>query len=72
MTRKETQNLLHGVYRLYWRSGGCSLASVGSLHNGDRWFACANWTSEKTRGIVVANDWWRKVVRAELVERQVY
>ncbi len=36
----------HGLYRIHWKSGGSSLASVGSMHNGDRWIAPTNWTSD--------------------------
>ena len=36
----------HGIYKIYWKSGGSSLASIGSMHNGERWIAPINWTSE--------------------------
>jgi hypothetical protein len=55
-----------GIYRLHWRSGGFSLASVGQLHNGHKWFACANWSSDSIRGI--ASTLWEEVVRAEIVQ----
>jgi hypothetical protein len=55
-----------GLYRLYWNSGGFSLASVGGLHNGTRWFAPANWTSPDPGGVVCCD--WDKIERAELVE----
>ena len=38
-------NLKHGLYRIYWKSGGSSVASVGSHADGSRWFAPANWIS---------------------------
>lgn len=68
MTKEEVQKLKHGVYRLYWSARTYSLASVGSLHNGDRWFACANWTSGDTGGIVASGDYWDKVEKAVLIE----
>lgn len=32
-----------GLYKVYWKSGGDSLAAVGVLPNGDRWLAPTNW-----------------------------
>lgn len=68
MTKEEVQKLNHGVYRLYWSARTYSLASVGSLQNGDRWFACANWTSETKEGITGSGDDWNSVVKAVLIE----
>lgn len=45
MTREEVQTLRHGLYIIHWKSGGISLAAVGSKSNGDRWMACSNWTT---------------------------
>ncbi len=67
MNAEQVHELYHGLYRLYWKDGGSSLACVGSLHNGDRWFACTNWTSHCTHGI--ASTKWDLVERAELIER---
>lgn len=66
MKRKEIRKLSLGVYRIFWKSGGCSVASVGQLHNGDRWIAPANWTSEfpRTMGVV---DYWKMIERVELI-----
>lgn len=38
-----------GLYRVYWQSGGSSLAAVGNHHDGVRWLACCNWTSEASK-----------------------
>lgn len=35
----------NGVYRIYWRSGGFSVASIGRTRSGDVWIAPANWVS---------------------------
>lgn len=51
MKSADVRKLPLGLYRLYWHSGGSSLACVGALSNGDRWFACANWTSDAPAGI---------------------
>ena len=67
MTKEEVQKLNHGVYRLYWSARTYSLASVGSLHNGDRWFACANWTSKDGEGIISFREDWESVQKAVLI-----
>lgn len=66
MTQREVQKLGHGLYRLFWKSGGMSLASVGSLHDGRRWFACTNWVSKESDGIACTS--WRLVDHVVLVE----
>jgi len=43
-TKEEILNCNHGIYVIYWKSGGSSVASVGSLYSGKRWMAPANWT----------------------------
>lgn len=45
MRQSDAKKLGHGVYRIYWKEGGCSLAAVGSDHRGDRWYAPTNWVS---------------------------
>ncbi len=57
MKKSEVQKLSHGLYRLYWKSGGFSLAAVGSLYSGKRWFAPVNWTSPDKDKKVVSSDW---------------
>lgn len=68
MTKEEVQKLKHGVYKLYWDTGGYSLASVGGLHNGDRWFACSNWTSKDKNGIIGTGEDWNMVIEAKLIK----
>ncbi len=41
----EVQQLRHGLYIIHWKSGGSSLASVGSFASGQRWVAPSNWVS---------------------------
>lgn len=55
-----------GVYRLFWYSGGCSVAAVGMCKDGSRWYAPANWTAGDP-GAVVSTD-WSPVKSAELIE----
>jgi hypothetical protein len=33
----------HGLYRVFWKSGGSSLASIGVTSDGGRWLAPINW-----------------------------
>jgi hypothetical protein len=65
MNKIDVQKLRHGVYRLFWKGGGSSLASVGSLYDGTRWFAPTNWTSQMKEGICSTN--WRVVASASLI-----
>ena len=55
-----------GVYRLFWHRGGCSVAAVGMLSDGSRWYAPANWTSSDADGVASAD--WSPVKSAELIE----
>ena len=68
MTRDEAQRLGHGVFRLFWKDGGNSVAAVGSLHDGTPWFAPSNWTG-KTSGGIASTD-WRKVDHATFIQAQ--
>ena len=69
MTREEVQKLAHGLYVLLWKEGEFSLASVGSLYNGDRWFAPTNWVGEG--GMKVAHgEAWEDVKKVQLFIRK--
>lgn len=65
MTQVEAKKLGHGLFRIYWKDGGASLAAVGSLSNGSRWFAATNWTGENTS--TIASTKWAAVERAVLI-----
>lgn len=56
ISANKVQSLKFGPHLLYWRIGGVSLALVGGLHDGRRWFAPANWTSKEPDGIA-SSDW---------------
>jgi hypothetical protein len=45
MTLKQAASIRHGLYELYWKGGGVSLAAVGSDAAGRRWYAPTNWIS---------------------------
>lgn len=72
MTTEEVQKLNHGLYRIFWTEdagGGMSLASVGSLHDGSRWFAPTNWTSATSVKVIgSSHEAWRNVERVEKIE----
>jgi len=38
-TTDEMLNCNLGIYRIYWKSGGSSLAAIGMDREGDRWLA---------------------------------
>lgn len=59
MTNQQARKLLPGIYRIYWKGGGNSIAAVGVLHSGNRWFAPTNWTSPAPPGIASGN--WKMV-----------
>lgn len=61
MKKKEVQQLNHGLYRIFWKSGGCSLAAVGNMPNGDKWMAPINWVSPGTS----ARRMWKEVKNIE-------
>ena len=61
MKKQDVKKLEHGIYRLHWKSGGSSLASVGSNERGDRWMAPTNWIN------VGSTLHWKLVDRAELL-----
>lgn len=64
MTNDEAQRLDHGIYRLTWSSGGTSVASVGSLYDGTRWYLPTNWTGD---GKIEASTAWSDVASAKLL-----
>ena len=63
MKKKDVQELKHGLYRIHWKSGGSSLASVGSMPDGARWMAPTNWVS----GSSASRDVWRAVESVDLL-----
>ena len=64
MKRKAVEQLSPGLYRLYWKSGGSSLAAVGCDAGGARWMAPINWISFGT----TKRKHWRQVKEAVLIQ----
>lgn len=46
MTKKQVRKLKFGVYRVWWKSGGNSVASIGFFADGTRWFSPSNWINK--------------------------
>ena len=74
MLRKAVQKLDHGLYRVHWKQkdgGGTSLASVGSLHSGERWIAPTNWTAKDGDNPIGFEKIWKSVERMELIAKNL-
>lgn len=54
----DPRTVKHGLYRIWWRSGGDSVAAVGIAENGDRWIAATNWVEHTSTD-------WSEVIRIE-------
>lgn len=68
MTEYDSRKLSHGLYRIFWKDGLTSLASVGSTYDGSRWYSPTNWTtSDKDRPYVSSTD-WSEVDRVQLID----
>lgn len=63
MTKTQARLLPNGLYRLFWKEGGFSLASVGRLNDGTPWFAPTNWVSKLSESI--ASTDWRRIDHVE-------
>lgn len=65
MRSSDVQQLKHGLYKVYWKDGGTSLASVGSMSDGSRWIAPCNWINTPP-----GNEWsgesvWKAVEKVK-------
>jgi hypothetical protein len=74
MKKEEVAKLLLGIYRIFWKKkhgGGSSVASVGYTHDGTKWMAPSNWTTESNENPQIASTkQWSKVKRVELITTQ--
>lgn len=43
MNKEDRKQLKPGLYRVYWKDGGYSIAAIGVTRNGDLWLAPTNW-----------------------------
>jgi hypothetical protein len=60
MTEIDLGAIEHGLFILFWTSGGTSLAAVGSDASGRRWYAPTNW-------ITVPSFDWSKVAAIQQI-----
>ena len=54
-----TDQLQPGFYKIFWKSGGSSLAAVGIADNGKRWIAATGWSNGSTMIRCVQDDVYR-------------
>lgn len=67
MVTKDLSKLAPGLYRIYWKEDDrTSLASIGILHDGTRWLAPCNWSSQEAGGIA-RSDYWDQIEQVELI-----
>lgn len=57
--------LKNGLFRVYWRSGGSSLAAIGTKPDGSKWIAPTNWVSGS------ADFDWGDILEIESIEVNV-
>ncbi len=57
MNAKQVETLRNGLYNIYWKSGGVSLAAVGTSSDGTRWIAPTNWVAPVFNRILVSKTW---------------
>lgn len=68
MTSNEAQKLQTGLYRVYWRKGGSSLAAVGTNRDGKRWLTPTSWVGFRTDHFTKPAKIWRHVERVEVIK----
>ena len=68
MRTREVNKLKHGLYKIYWCSGGFSICAMGGDRNGDRWIASTNWTS----GSIPFDKIKRDILKMELLISREY
>ena len=61
MSEEQSKLLKPGIYRLYWKEGGSSLAAVGMCQDGTRWMAPVNWCVIRSFDCA---KFWKDVKRA--------
>ena len=64
MKKEKVQKLDHGIYRVYWKSGGSSVCTVGTLKDGDKWIRHTNRTN---KDILFNKKIWKSVRRMKLL-----
>lgn len=65
MTLDEFNSLEPGLYRVWWSTGGFSVAAIGATPGGARWVAPTNWYSAPS-----SSDIYIKIKEVELITTQ--
>lgn len=71
MTAEEVDALDVGLYVVFWKKGGRSLAAIGVGEDGQKWIAPANWVMPAT-GKLAASAFRHEVGRVIAVFIQKY
>lgn len=58
MNQRDLKSWPNGLYRIFWRKGGTSLAAIGTCADGRRWIAPSNWVTPSADAKT-----WRAVAR---------
>jgi hypothetical protein len=64
----DAKGLARGLYRVYWKSGGVSIAAVGVTMDGYHWLAPCNWACINSQVADYCKESWELVERVELIE----
>ncbi len=67
MTLEQIHALRNGLYRVFWASGGMSVAAKGQTHDGSAWMAVSNWLNGS---LVMDEDHAQNVSHVELITTQ--
>jgi hypothetical protein len=67
MKIRDFRKLELGAYKIYWKSGGSSIATIGMTWDGGRWIAPSNWIQPVSWEKDVA-DTIRKISSVTLIE----
>jgi len=67
MTEDQVRQLPLGLYRVYWLSGGMSVAAVGMDSAGNHWLAPTNWSLSRGSDLTA---YWSGVDSIELITTQ--
>lgn len=62
LKKKDYREIENGLYRVFWKKGGSSLAAVGTCIDGSRWLAPTNWVSATT-----VERHWRRISHVEQI-----
>lgn len=62
MKKSRVKRIVPGIYVVFWKSGGGSIAAIGVMNNGGRWIAPLNWAEPSCN-----QDIWEEVVALALL-----